>query len=71
MNPRDCCECLEALEMTFDNLMASSTEPDPTTPDPVAYLKAWIRWAKTRIQTNKSRGRPAEPLTPLKQAHPA
>ena len=28
-------------------------EPDPTTPDPVAYLKAWIRGAKDRIKATR------------------
>ena len=49
---RDCCEYLEALESTFDSLMAGTPEPDPTTPDPVAYFKAAIRElekAQTRI----------------------
>jgi len=25
----------------------SLTEPDPTTPDPVAYWKAWAGWAES------------------------
>ena len=52
---RDCCECLEALEMTFDGLMAAP-EPDPTVPDPVtsmleqtiepvkSFLEQWFGW---------------------------
>jgi len=59
------------METTFDGLMARPQEPDPTTPNSVAYVKAWIRWAKDLIKANKSRGSPAEPLTYLKQAHPA
>jgi len=36
VKPRDRYECLEA---TFDGLTVAP-EPDPTNPDPVAYLKA-------------------------------
>ena len=28
-------------------------KPDPTTPDPAAYLKAWIRWTKDRIKATQ------------------
>jgi len=39
----------ETLEATFDSLTAAPAEPDPTTPDPVAYLRDWITWAKARL----------------------
>jgi len=42
MKHSDCCEGLEAIEATFDSLNAGLAKPDPTTPDPVAYLKQWI-----------------------------
>jgi len=44
------------LEKGPEGLMKRAGRPrGSTTPEPVAYLKAWIRWAKTRIHTNTPR----------------
>jgi len=32
-----------------DHLREAPAEPDPTTPDPVAYLRDWITWARARV----------------------
>lgn len=28
-------------------------EPDPTTPDPVAYVKAWIEYARDKLREKR------------------
>jgi len=35
-------------------------EPDPTNPDPVSYVKAWLQWAHEKLNKGE-RSRPQEP----------
>jgi hypothetical protein len=35
-------------------------EPDPTNPDPVSYVKAWLHWAN-ELRNKRVEPRPQEP----------
>ena len=35
-------------------------EPDPTTPDPVAYLRDWINWGIFKMREKRGKKAPAE-----------
>lgn len=38
-------------------------EPDPTTPDPVAYVKAWVEWAMDQLMEKQAQKAPQDPQT--------